>query len=147
MRPDGRLYITTPNYASLYWLIPILKGNTFHDPLDEKAGLYKFIEINGRPWGWHTLAKAAGANIPYAMFCHLTDRELPVVELHDAKWMRILTDAPTALREIARGNLPLTTYLGQLFGRKECAVLSWKDPLPFFAEIALLPYLIWNRVF
>ncbi len=44
---------------------------------DERSGLYKFIEINGRPWGWHTLAKAAGANISYAYFCHLMEKELP----------------------------------------------------------------------
>ena len=31
---DGRLYLTVPNYASIYYLMPILRGRAFHDPLD-----------------------------------------------------------------------------------------------------------------
>lgn len=34
MRPDGRLYFSVPNYASIYYMIPLLKGRAFHDPLD-----------------------------------------------------------------------------------------------------------------
>ena len=35
---------------------------------DDKDGLYKLLEINGRPWGWHTLLKASGINLPYMLF-------------------------------------------------------------------------------
>ena len=31
---------------------------------DDRAQCYKFIEMNGRVWGWHTLAKSAGVNLP-----------------------------------------------------------------------------------
>lgn len=34
---DGRLYLSVPNYASLYWMIPLLLGKTFHDPLDARS--------------------------------------------------------------------------------------------------------------
>lgn len=37
LKDEGRLYLSVPNYASLYWLIPILRGRTFHDPFDEKS--------------------------------------------------------------------------------------------------------------
>jgi len=37
LRDDGRLYLSVPNYASLYWLIPLLKGRTFHDPFGEQS--------------------------------------------------------------------------------------------------------------
>jgi len=37
MKDDGRLYLSVPNYAALYWMIPLLRGRTFHDPLDEKS--------------------------------------------------------------------------------------------------------------
>lgn len=37
LRDDGRVYLSVPNYASLYWLIPILKGRTFHDPFGEQS--------------------------------------------------------------------------------------------------------------
>lgn len=41
LRPDGRLYITTPNYASFYWLGPLLRGYSFHDPF-APAERYEF---------------------------------------------------------------------------------------------------------
>ena len=37
LRPNGRLYLSVPNYASLYWMIPLLRGRTFHDPFDERS--------------------------------------------------------------------------------------------------------------
>ncbi len=55
LRPDGRLYMTVPNYASLYWLIPILKGNTFHDPLDEKERYEFYAHI--RYFTYNTLER------------------------------------------------------------------------------------------
>lgn len=34
----GRLYLSVPNYASLYWMIPfLLKGRTFHNPLGDRS--------------------------------------------------------------------------------------------------------------
>jgi SAM-dependent methyltransferase len=37
LKDDGRLYLSVPNYASLYWLIPLLRGRTFHDPFGEQS--------------------------------------------------------------------------------------------------------------
>jgi len=37
LKEDGRLYLSVPNYASLYWMIPLLRGRTFHDPFGEKS--------------------------------------------------------------------------------------------------------------
>lgn len=36
MTEYGRLYISVPNYSSIYYLIPLLRGRAFHDPLDEE---------------------------------------------------------------------------------------------------------------
>lgn len=36
LAPDGRLYLSVPNYASLYWMVPLLRGRTFHNPFDER---------------------------------------------------------------------------------------------------------------
>lgn len=38
---DGRLYLSVPNYASLYWMMPLLRGKTFHDPFCERSS-YEF---------------------------------------------------------------------------------------------------------
>jgi 2-polyprenyl-3-methyl-5-hydroxy-6-metoxy-1,4-benzoquinol methylase len=37
LKDDGRLYLSVPNYASLYWIVPLLRGRTFHDPFDERS--------------------------------------------------------------------------------------------------------------
>lgn len=37
LKDSGRLYISVPNYASLYWMIPLIKGRTFHDPFGERS--------------------------------------------------------------------------------------------------------------
>lgn len=34
---SGRVYLSVPNYASLYWMIPLLRGKTFHDPFGAKS--------------------------------------------------------------------------------------------------------------
>lgn len=50
---NGRLYMTIPNYASIYWLIPILKGKTFHDPFDERSRYEFYAHV--RYFTYHSL--------------------------------------------------------------------------------------------
>ena len=52
---DGRLYLSVPNYASLYWLIPILRGRTFHDPFGERSRYEFYAHI--RYFTYHTLVQ------------------------------------------------------------------------------------------
>lgn len=37
LEDSGRIYMSVPNYASLYWMIPLLKGKTFHDPFGDRS--------------------------------------------------------------------------------------------------------------
>jgi len=112
---------------------------------DEKDGFFKFLEINGRPWGWHTLAKAAGINLPYMQFQHLLGMKCDNCEpVLGVKWFRLLTDIPTVMSELKDGRLKFKTYLDSLKGKKEFAVFSTKDPLPFIMECIMAPYL-WRK--
>ena len=63
------------------------------------------------------------------------------------KWIRLITDVPTVLSEIIKGRLKIGDYLKSMKGKKEFAVFALNDPLPFFAELALLPYLWVKRGF
>jgi predicted ATP-grasp superfamily ATP-dependent carboligase len=114
---------------------------------DERSGQYKFIEMNGRIWGWHTLGRAAGVNMAHALYCLMVGQHVPPTNGHvDAKWMRAITDAPTSAREWWHGRLALKTYLKSFRGdRVEFAVWSSKDPLPSVMEVAMLPYLWWKK--
>lgn len=115
---------------------------------DEKDGLFKFLEINGRPWGWHTLAKASGINLPFNLFQHMTGgmvENSPQIE--GVKWIRLITDIPTVMKEISAGRMGFLDYITSLKGKREFAVFSTRDPLPFFVEFAMIPYLWWKRGF
>ena len=115
---------------------------------DERSGQYKFIEMNGRFWGWHSLTLAAGLNYPASMFRMLVGQKVHRGSPNlDSKWMRVITDTPTALREIVMGRMSIGSYLQTIRGRRSYAVWSWRDPLPFFAEVLMSPYLWWKRGF
>lgn len=113
--------------------------------LDPRDGRYKLLEINARPWGWHTLAIAAGVDLPYLLYQDMLGETVRQNGFHkDTKWIRLTTDIPTVVGEIVKGNLKITDYFNSLRGRKEFAVLSLKDPMPFVAELLMIPYL-WKK--
>jgi predicted ATP-grasp superfamily ATP-dependent carboligase len=115
------------------------------DPRDSQ---FKFLEVNPRIWGWHTLAIRSGVNLPYMVYRDMLHQSIPSWEFKAGiKWIRLMTDIPTVLGEIIRGRLHITHYLQSLKGEKEYAVWAKDDPLPFLCEIVLLPYLFMKRGF
>ena len=114
---------------------------------DPRDGQYKFIEVNGRVWGWHTLAGAAGVDLPYLLYRDLMGKKISTNGsfTEGVKWIRPITDIPTAFLELVRGRMRLRDYFSSLKGKKEFAPnLSLHDPLPFLMEFILLPYL-WKK--
>jgi predicted ATP-grasp superfamily ATP-dependent carboligase len=61
-------------------------------------------------------------------------------------WLRLLTDIPTALSDLAHGTLSLGAYFKSLRATRVEAVFSWDDPIPFLAEMVFLPYHIAKRL-
>ncbi len=115
-----------------------------YDPRDNK---YKFLEINGRVWGWHTLARAAGVDLPYLLYKSMMGEKILTngTFAEGVKWIRPITDVPTATLEILKGKMKLKNYLRSFKGKKEFApAFSLDDPLPFVFELILLPYL-WRK--
>lgn len=115
---------------------------------DDKEDVYKFIEINGRFWGWHTLAREAEINFPYILYCQMLGKETIVHKAKiGARWVRLLTDIPTIVTEFLHGRMSLKQYFKTIHGKKRFAVFSFRDPLPFLIEIILIPYLWLKRGF
>jgi len=113
-----------------------------YDPRDET---YKLLEINPRVWGWHTLALAAGVNLPYLIYQDILGEEVGLDGFKiGVKWARLVTDTPLLLKEFLKGNIGIGDYIAYLKEIDEFAVWSKGDPLPFFTELALLPYL-WKK--
>ena len=116
-----------------------------HDPRDNQ---YKLIEVNARVWGWHSLAIAAGIDLPYLLYQDTIGEEMEVpISFKQIKWVRLTTDIPTVFLEIAKGKMKMSEYMASMRGKKVDAVLSFDDPLPFIAEILMIPYLWMKRGF
>jgi predicted ATP-grasp superfamily ATP-dependent carboligase len=116
--------------------------------LDAREGQYKLLDVNGRTWGYHTLGLGAGVDFPYMLFadqvgeCVQSCRGRPGVS-----WIRLVTDLPTAVREILGGHQDFRSYVRSLTRFNVESVFSREDPFPGFVEIALLPYLSVKRGF
>ena len=116
--------------------------------LDPRDGQYKLLDVNARTWGFHGIGDAAGVDFPYLLFAEHTS--LPVKPCRSRAgvgWLRVLADVPTAFSDIAHGYTNVRSYLGTLRRTRVESVFSKDDPLRFFAELALLPYMVRKKYF
>lgn len=113
---------------------------------DDKDGKYKLLEMNPRTWGWHTLGAAAGVNFSALLFADINNEPVCVTSFEkNVKWVRLVTDVPTVISEVCKGRLSLADYVNSLKGKREFAVYSGKDPIPFIVEVFLVPYFYFKR--
>jgi D-aspartate ligase len=115
---------------------------------DPRSDEFKLLDFNSRTWGYHTIAGEAGVDFPHLLF----RRQLQEPVEHQrarsgVRWVRILTDLPTAIGEIRHGRLRAGDYLRSLRRAHVEAVFSRRDPLPGLLELALIPYLSVKRGF
>src|SRR5438477_5440391 len=69
---------------------------------DERDQQYKLLDINVRPWGWHTLCIACGLDFPYMQYCATVGQEQQLAHItpqYTYHWVRLLTDIPAGLQE------------------------------------------------
>lgn len=108
---------------------------------DAKDARFEFLEVNARIWGWHTIAIHAGLDLPYLAYADALGKKVTVGPSREGvKWVRLVTDIPTAIPEIMSGRLTVRQYLASMSGDRGFAVLSLRDPLPFIADLFLGPY-------
>lgn len=116
--------------------------------LDPRDGQFKLLDVNARTWGYHTLGAAAGVDFPYLLYADQLGLQVEVRNGNVGKsWIRLLTDVPTGIVDVARGRLRLRDYIESLRRVDTEAVFSWEDPIPGMVECALLPYLALKRGF
>jgi predicted ATP-grasp superfamily ATP-dependent carboligase len=116
--------------------------------LDPRDRVYKLLDVNARTWGYHSIGAAAGVDFPALLFAdQMGDTPAPQRARAGVRWIRVLTDTPTALREVATGSLGAREYLRSLRNLDTEAVLTRDDPLPFVAEAAMLPYLMVRKAY
>ena len=116
--------------------------------LDRRDNSYKLLDFNARTWGYHSLGPAAGVDFPYMLFCDQVGTAHPACRAAaGVRWMRLVTDLPTAIVDIRADRLRLADYLRSVRDHDVDAVFSFEDPKPGLAELALLPYLYVKRGF
>jgi predicted ATP-grasp superfamily ATP-dependent carboligase len=110
---------------------------------DPRDGRYKLLDVNARTWGFHWIGSACGVDFPYLAFADQLGLGTEKTRAPaGVGWLRLLTDVPTAIADLAHGSLSLRAYLHSLRSARMDAVFSLNDPLPFFAEFLLLPYIV-----
>jgi D-aspartate ligase len=115
--------------------------------VDERSGRALLLDINPRLWGWHGLCARAGVDFPWLLWLHLQGEDAPRARARPGvRWVRLSTDLPTSLREIARRRLPPTTYLASLRPPHAAAIFARDDPKPGLVEVPLLLRTLIRRV-
>jgi predicted ATP-grasp superfamily ATP-dependent carboligase len=116
-----------------------------HDPRD---GEYKLLDVNARPWGFHSLGSATGVDFSYTLYADQAGERVPLPRRAQpgVGWLRLVTDVPTAISDILGKHITVGNYLASLRKTRVESVFCRKDPLPSIAEIALLPYLIAKKL-
>jgi D-aspartate ligase len=107
---------------------------------DRRDQQYKLLDINVRPWGWHTLCIACGLDFPYIQYCAVTGQEalsLPTDPQYGYHWVRVLTDLPAGVQEIRAGITTPSAYLKSLRGKTTFSVFDWRDPVPVLGDFLI----------
>jgi len=114
---------------------------------DVRDGQTKLLDVNARTWGYHSLGQRAGVDFPYLLYADQLSLAAPdgLCAPPGVRWVRLATDIPTAVVQIAHGGLDWRAYLRSLRGANVESVFNRDDPLPGFAELGLLPYLAVKR--
>jgi predicted ATP-grasp superfamily ATP-dependent carboligase len=114
---------------------------------DERDGLTKILDVNARTWSYHALGQRAG--VDFASMLYADQVGVPLTQATHARpgvsWIRLATDVPMAVKELAGRRLDWRAYRRSLRRPDVESVFCRDDPAPAFAEIALLPYLAATR--
>jgi predicted ATP-grasp superfamily ATP-dependent carboligase len=106
---------------------------------DARTGEYLIIEPNvGRPTGRSATAEAAGVELLYTMYCDALGLPLPerrAQTFRGTKWIYLRRDLQSALHHWRRGELTAGAWLESLRGPSIEALFSWRDPVPFWADL------------
>lgn len=107
---------------------------------DQNTGELFMIEPNvGRPTGRSAIAEAGGVELLMTMYNDATGRVLPVDRRQtygSARWVHLRKDLQACWFYWRRGELSLREWARSWRGKKAYAVFSWRDPGPFFGDLA-----------
>jgi len=102
---------------------------------DERDQQCKLLDVNLRPWGWHTLCVACGLDFSYIQYRDVQGfPPAPITPRYGPRWVRLITDIPAGLQERHADITTTGTYLRSLRGKLVFSVFDWQDPLPTIGD-------------
>jgi predicted ATP-grasp superfamily ATP-dependent carboligase len=106
---------------------------------DPRDGRLKLLDVNIRPWGWHTLCRACGLDFPYVQYADaLGEPVVATVPRYGARWRRLITDIPAGVQEVRAGVTSPGACLKSFIGRSVPSVFDVRDPLPALGDLAIV---------
>jgi len=115
---------------------------------DPRDGRFKVLDVNARTWGYHTLGHAAGVDFAAMLFADQAGERVTTCRARPGvRWVRLVTDLPTGVLEVASRRVGLGEYLRTVRDADAESVFCRDDPMPGLAELALVPYLAVKRGF
>ena len=113
------------------------------DPRDNRL---KFLEVNARTWGWHSIASRVVGNLPLYYYNYLLDgTHIHVEPQYGHRWVKWVTDIPVSIDLIINRNLSLKDWYRSVKNNVVSCDWDTNDKMPFFLQFLLLPYLISKR--
>lgn len=103
---------------------------------DERDGLFKFFEVNGRSVVYNNLLKRCGMDVAKLVWMdYIVGQARPVPTRYwNGVWVHLHADILRSLENFRSEQISLTDYLRPYCRRKTFAVWSRRDPKPFFAQ-------------
>lgn len=105
---------------------------------DERDGVYKLMEVNGRHNLSSRLAVRTGVDFPWIEYNHKLNGVLPdpIEGFEEGRyWIDFLRDMGTSVRERRSEGYSLADYARPYLRRQCHAHWSWKDPMPMFSRL------------
>jgi D-aspartate ligase len=111
---------------------------------DREDGLYKFLEVNARPWWYLAFAAHCGMDVARMAYADALEQEVATIAAYRVgeRCTYLLPDFKAAQRAIRAGELSYGAWLRSLRGTS-WPVFEWRDPAPAVAMplLAALGYL------
>jgi D-aspartate ligase len=115
---------------------------------DSRDGQFKLLDVNGGTWGYHPLGRRARVDFAHMLYTDQIGSQVqPCRAQAGLSWIRLITDAPTAVLDILCGRLNWRAHAQSLRISNIESVFDSGDPFPGIAELPLIPYLAIERGF
>ncbi len=104
---------------------------------DERDGLYKFIEINGRIIISVSLSTRCGINFPHILYSEFVDSKIIKTNNYEKNiyWIQLYRDIATTLSKAAKEEkLGFKEFIRPYLGKKVFAYESMDDPMPMIMD-------------